>query len=128
MSEDLLGIKMGSKELKIIYYEDKDILYLQILPERPAKVEETRYGLMVRYDWDKPGVIVGFECLDFSLLVPHLAERRVLPDVRMRFDVEGAGLKNVTLKEVLIWAYQRYVLKPLMVPAREVVLAAQQRV
>ena len=116
---------MESRELKTIYYEDKDILYLQILPERPAKVEETRYGLMVRYDWDKPGVIVGFECLDFSLLVPHLAERGVLPDVRMRFDIEGAGLKGITLKDALIWAYQRYVLKPLMVP-REALLAVQQ--
>lgn len=116
---------MESKELKITYYEDKDILYLQILPERPAKVEETRYGLMVRYDWDDPRVIVGFECLDFSLLVPHLAERGVLPDMRMRFDIERAGLKDATLREVLIWAYQRYVLKPLRVP-REALLAVQQ--
>lgn len=117
---------MGNKKIKITYYEDKDILYLQILPERPAKVEETRYGFMVRYDWDKPEVIVGFECLDFSLLIPHLAEREVLPDVRMRFDVEGAGLRDATLREVLIWAYQRYVLKPLMIPAREVVLVARE--
>ncbi|MFQ5813065.1 MAG: DUF2283 domain-containing protein [Anaerolineae bacterium] len=110
---------------RIAYYEDKDILYLQILPERPAKVEETRYGFMVRYDWDDPEVIVGFECLDFSLLVPHLAERGVLPDVKMRFDIEGASLKGATLKGVLIWAYERYVLKPLMVP-REAFLVAQE--
>jgi hypothetical protein len=116
---------MESQELKITYYENKDILYLQILPERPAKVEETKYGFMMRYDWDDPSVIVGFECLDFSLLVPHLAERGVLPDLRMKFDVEGSGLKNATLREVLIWAYQRYVLKPLMVP-RETLLVAQQ--
>ncbi len=44
----------------------------------------------------------------------------------MRFDIEGAGLKNATLREVLIWAYQRYVLKPLVVPARETILATQQ--
>jgi uncharacterized protein YuzE len=119
---------MESRKLRITYYMDKDILYLQILPERPAKVEETKYGFMVRYDWDDPEEIVGFECLDFSLLVPHLAERGVLPDVRMRFDIEGAGLKNATLREVLIWAYQRYVLKPLMVPEKEVFLAVQQRV
>jgi hypothetical protein len=116
---------MESKELKITYYENKDILYLQILPERPAKVEETKYGFMVRYDWDDPNVIVGFECLDFSLLVPHLAERGVLPDLRMRFDIEGTGLKNATLREVLIWAYQRYVLKPLTAPS-EALLAAQE--
>ncbi len=118
---------MESKELKTTYYKDKDILYLQILPERPARVEETRYGFMVRYDWDDPEVIVGFECLDFSLLVPHLAERRVLPDVKMRFDIEGASLKGATLKGVLIWAYERYVLKPLMVP-REAFLVAQEAV
>jgi len=117
--------RRGTVPLEVVYYEDKDILYLQILPERPAKVEETKHGFMVRYDWEDPEVIVGFECLDFSLLVPHLAERGVLPDVRMRFDIEGAGLKNATLREVLIWAYQRYVLKPLMVP-REALLTAQQ--
>lgn len=116
---------MENERLKVTYYEDKDILYLQILPERPAKIEETRYGFMVRYDWDDPGVIVGFECLDFSLLIPHLAEPGVIPDVRMRFDIEPAGLKDATLKEVLIWTYQRYVLKPLMVP-REALLAAQE--
>jgi uncharacterized protein YuzE len=116
MSENGGVNRRGIVSLEVAYYEDKDILYLQILPERPAKVEETRYGFMVRYDWDDPEVIVGFECLDFSLLIPHLAERGVLPDVRMRFDVEGAGLKDATLREVLIWAYQRYVLKPLMVP------------
>jgi hypothetical protein len=116
---------MESRKLRITYYEGKDILYLQILPERPAKVEETRYGFMVRYDWDDPEVIVGFECLDFSLLVPHLAEGGVLPDVGMRLDIEGAGLKNATLREVLIWAYERYVLKPLMVP-REALLVAQE--
>lgn len=116
---------MESKRLKITYYDDKDILYLQILPERPARVEETKYGLMVRYDWDEPEEIVGFECLDFSLLVPHLAERGVLPEIRMKFDVEGTDLKDATLREVLIWAYQRYVLKPLMAP-REALLAAQE--
>jgi len=116
---------MESNGLNITYYDDKDILYLQILPERPAKVEETKYGFMVRYDWDNPEVIVGFECLDFSLLVPLLAERGVLPDTRMRFDVEGTDLKDATLKEVLIWAYQRYVLRPLMV-SREALLAAQE--
>ncbi|MBC8263259.1 MAG: DUF2283 domain-containing protein [Anaerolineales bacterium] len=116
---------MESKKLKITYYEDKDILYLQILPARPAKVEETKYGFMVRYDWDDPEVVVGFECLDFSLLVPHLAEPGILPEVRMRFDIQEAGLKNTSLREALIWTYQRYVLRPLMVP-REAPLVAYE--
>ncbi len=102
---------METKKLKATYYEEKDILYLQILPPRPARVDETRYGLMVRYDWDKPDEVVGFECLDFSLLIPHLAEPGVVPKLDLRFDVEGTTLVNVTLTEVLHWAYERYVLQ-----------------
>ncbi|TEU19051.1 MAG: DUF2283 domain-containing protein [Anaerolineales bacterium] len=102
---------METKKLKATYYDEKDILYLQILPSRPARVDETRYGLMVRYDWDKPDEVVGFECLDFSLLIPHLAEPGVVPKLELRFDVEGTTLVNVTLTEVLHWAYERYVLR-----------------
>jgi uncharacterized protein YuzE len=102
---------METKKLKATYYSEKDILYLQILPPRPARVDETKYGLMVRYDWDKPGEVVGFECLDFSLLIPHLAEPGVVPELDLRFDVEGTTLVNATLTEVLHWAYERYVLQ-----------------
>ena len=102
---------METKRLRATYYGEKDILYLQILPPRPARVDETKYGLMVRYDWDKPDEVVGFECLDFSLLIPHLAEPGVVPKLDLRFDVEGTTLMNVTLTEVLHWAYERYVLR-----------------
>lgn len=102
---------METKKLKATYYDEKDILYLQILPPRPARVDEMRYGLMVRYDWDKPDKVVGFECLDFSLLIPHLAEPGVVPKLDLRFDVEGTTLVNATLTEVLHWAYERYVLR-----------------
>jgi uncharacterized protein YuzE len=106
---------METKKLKATYYGEKDILYLQILPSRPARVDETKYGLMVRYDWDGPDEVVGFECLDFSLLIPHLAEPGVVPELDLRFDVEGTMLMNVTLTEVLHWAYERYVLRRLAV-------------
>lgn len=102
---------METKKLKATYYSEKDVLYLQILPPRPARVDETKYGLMVRYGWDKPDEVVGFECLDFSLLIPHLAEPGVVPELDLRFDVEGTTLMNVTLTEVLHWAYERYVLR-----------------
>lgn len=111
---------MESRRLKAIYYDNKDILYLQLLPERPARVDETKYGFMVRYDWDDPETVVGFECLDFSLLVPHLAEPGVLPKLEMCFDIEGTDLKRATLKDVLIWAYRRYVLKQPVVREAEV--------
>jgi len=102
---------MEVHKLKTTYYKDKDILYLQILPERPGKVVETQYGFMIRYDWDNPEVIVGFESLDFSLLIPHLAEPGVIPELDMRFDVIGAPLREASLREVLTWAYEHYVLK-----------------
>lgn len=114
---------METKKLKVAYYAEKDILYLQISPPRPARVDEKKYGLMVRHDWDKPDEVVGFECLDFSLLIPHLAEPDVVPKLNLRFDVEGTTLMNVTLTEVLHWAYERYVLRrpamaqPHLVPA-----------
>jgi uncharacterized protein YuzE len=100
---------MRAKKLRASYYND-DILYLQILPSRPARVDETKYGLMVRYDWDEPEEIVGFECLD-SLLIPHLAEPGVVPELEMRFDVEDAEVRDATLQEVLHWAYEWYVLQ-----------------
>jgi uncharacterized protein YuzE len=102
---------METKELKVSYYNDKDILYLQILPSRPARVDETKYGLMVRYDWDEPDEVVGFECLDFSLLIPHLAEPGVVPELEMCFEIEGTEVRDATLQEVLNWAYERYVLQ-----------------
>jgi len=114
---------METKKLKATYYSEKDILYLQVLPPHPARVDETRYGLMVRYNWDRPDEVVGFECLDFSLLIPHLAEPGVVPKLDLRFNVEGASLTNATLTDVLHWAYERYVLQrpvmeqPHLVPA-----------
>jgi len=100
-----------TKKLKVAYHAEKDILYLQILPPRPARADETQYGLLVRYDWDQPDQVVGFECLDFSLLVPHLAEPGVVPELGMVFDVEGAAVQGETLRDVLHWAYERYVLR-----------------
>jgi uncharacterized protein YuzE len=102
---------MRTKKLRASYDNGKDILYLQMLLSRPARVDETKYGLMVRYDWDEPEEIVGFECLDFSLLIPHLAEPGVVPELEMRFDIEDAEVQDVTLQEVLHWAYERYVLQ-----------------
>lgn len=98
------------KKLSVSYYRDKDILYLQTIPERPAKVEEMEYGLLVRYDWENLNEVVGFEILDFSMFIPHLGESGVLPELDMRFDVEDSELENATLREVLLWAYRRYVL------------------
>jgi hypothetical protein len=101
---------MENKKLAVIYYRGKDTLYLRILPKRPARMDETDYDFYIRYDWDNPEEIVGFEWLDFSRYFNAIDDDGVIPDLEMRFDIEGTNLKGLTLKEVLRWAYRRYVL------------------
>jgi len=99
------------KKLDVRYHEVKDTLYLRILPKRPARMAETNYDFYIRYDWDDPTQIVGFEWLDFSVYFNAIDEAGVIPELDMTFDVVGTRLQGLTLKEVLRWAYQRYVLK-----------------
>ena len=98
-------------KLEIRYHEAKDTLCLRTLPKRPAKMAETDYDFYVRYDWDDPTRIVGFEWLDFSIYFNTIDEPGVIPELDMTFDVVGTNLRGLDLKEVLRWAYQRYVLK-----------------
>lgn len=99
------------RQLSVAYYEDKDILYLHILPKRPFVVSETDLGFFIHYDMEKQKDIVGFECMDFSILIPHIENPKVVPDFSISFDVKEFGLEGVNLKKILEWAYQRYVLK-----------------
>jgi hypothetical protein len=71
---------------------------------------ETDYDFYICYDWDNSEEIVGFEWLDFSRYFNAIDDEGVIPDLEMRFDIEGTNLKRLTLKEVLRWAYRRYVL------------------
>lgn len=111
---------MESKNLKVTYHRAKDTLYLRTLPKRPATMDVTDYGFYIRYDWDNPDEIVGFEWLGFSAYINTLDEPGVIPDLEMRFDIEGTDLKGLTLKEVLRWAYHRYVLCDLSAELPEV--------
>lgn len=52
--------------------------------------------------------VVGFEILDFSLVFPRLDDPELAPYFGMRFDLPEAGLRDVSLREVLIWAAGRY--------------------
>jgi hypothetical protein len=97
--------------VEIRYHEAKDTLYLRTLPKRPAKMAETDYDFYIRYDWDDQTKIVGFEWLDFSTYFNAIDEPGVIPELDMTFNVVGTNLKGLKLKEVLHWAYQRYVLK-----------------
>ncbi len=98
-------------KVEIRYHEAKDTLYLRTLPRRPARMAETDYDFYVRYDWDDQTKIVGFEWLDFSTYFNAINEQGVIPELDVTFDVLGTNLRGLDLKEVLCWAYQRYVLK-----------------
>lgn len=100
---------METKNLELIYHKEKDILTLIIFPLRDSRASGNEYDFLVLYDKDNPAEIVGFEILDFSLLVPHLYEADVVPEVDMVFAVANSPLTNATLLEVLEWAYRRYV-------------------
>ncbi len=107
-----------TKEVEVRYSETQDALYIRTLPKRPARMAETDYDFYVRYDWDHPDDIVGFEWLGFSSYWGAVDEPGVIPEVGLLFDVVGTELKELPLKTLLRWAYERYVLK------REAVQAA----
>lgn len=91
---------------EIRYDEAKDTLCLRMLPKRPARMAETDYDFYVRYDWDDPAKIVGFEWLDFSIYFNAIDEPGVIPELELAFDVLGSNLRGLGLKEVLGWAYR----------------------
>jgi hypothetical protein len=45
---------------------------IHILPRRPAKTGAGEDDFFIRYAWDDPQTIVGFEIVDFSLIIPIL--------------------------------------------------------
>lgn len=106
-----LNDPMETKELKVTYHPDKDILSLIIPPRRPSRVSGNEYDFLILHDWDNSEEVVGFEILDFSLLVPHLHEPGVVPAVDWRFRVKGTRLTQASLTEVLEWAYRHCVLR-----------------
>ncbi|MFQ6014493.1 MAG: DUF2283 domain-containing protein [Anaerolineae bacterium] len=107
----------SSVRIEVTYSKANDTLYLRTLPKRPARMEETDCDFYIRYDWDDPSKIVGFEWLDFSVYFNALDEPGVIPELDMRFDVVGVNLTNATLREVLQWAYRTFVLEEEMLPA-----------
>lgn len=105
---------MASRRLKVTYHPEKDILYLEVVPPRPAKVEENEFGVLTRYDWDDGVTIVGFEILDFARrFIPFLYHPDAFPQeaLTLQFDVEEAGLKDADIRRVVEWAYQHLVAK-----------------
>jgi len=99
------------KQVIAHYIPQGDHLYIHIKPKRPAAVSETDHDFYIRYDLEEQREIVGFECLDFSKLVPHIYDPKVVPKLDLRFDVESTHLRNVTLQEVLAWVYEAHIRK-----------------
>lgn len=96
--------------LEVRYYPERDVLVIDILPKRRVILEGGTYHFFVRQD-RQTGEVVGFEAWDFAYLIPYLHEPGVIPDPDQRFDVPDADLYDVTLLQVLEWAYQRFILE-----------------
>jgi uncharacterized protein YuzE len=102
---------MESQRLKVTYYQAKDYLYLTILPPRPAVLEETGFEFYIRYDAHNPDEVVGFEWLGFAKHFPAVDEPGIIPELPLRFAIEGTEFTRLTLREVLRWVYEQYVLR-----------------
>ncbi|MDZ7361315.1 MAG: DUF2283 domain-containing protein [candidate division KSB1 bacterium] len=105
-----------SKEIEVSYFRQKDILSIHILPKRPAKTGGSEEDFLIRYDWDDPKTIAGFEILDFSLIIPKIYNHAIVPDLPMKFSIKGTDETDLTLQEVLEWAYLAFVLRKEEVP------------
>ena len=98
-------------EIEVSYYRPKDILSIHILPKRPAKTGGGEDDFLIRYDWDDPQTIVGFEILDFSLIIPKIHNREIVPELPKRFSIKGTDVSDLSLQEVLEWAYLVFILR-----------------
>ena len=98
-----------NKKIEVVYDRARDILYLQTLPPRPARIAGFEFDFFIRYDWDDPAKIVGFEWLDFSTGykgIDHIDEIKL---IKIKFDIIGTTLRNLSLKQVFDWAFKTYV-------------------
>jgi hypothetical protein len=103
-------------EIEISYYRPKDILSIHVLPKRPATTGGGDADFLIRHDWDDPQKIVGFEILDFSLIIPKIYNREIVPDLPMKFFIKGTEVTDLSLQEVLEWAYLAFILRKEEVP------------
>jgi len=102
---------MVTRKLTVKYCKDGDTLWLHVLPRRRAREAMTEYDFYVRYAAQNQREIVGFKVLDFSHFVLHVHEPGVVPNLEMRFAIEGTDIKNASLEDVLEWAYRKYILE-----------------
>lgn len=98
---------MARRVLTLDYYREQDILYLRAIPLPSYAVSLPTLDFLV-YISDEDKTVVGFEILDFSYIFSQLDDPELAPYLEMRFDLPEAGLRDVSLREVLIWAAGRY--------------------
>jgi uncharacterized protein YuzE len=104
------------KQIEVSYDRAKDTLYIQTLPSRLARMGGSEFDFYIRYDWDEPLKIVGFEWLDFSNGYKGIDHIDEIKAIETKFDIKNTRIKNFSLREVLDWAYKTYV-KEMMIPA-----------
>lgn len=97
------------KQIEVTYDRAKDTLYAEILPGRPARIDGFEFDFYIRYDWDEPSKIVGFEWLDFSKGYQGADHIDEIISINTKFDIKNTRLKNFTLREVIEWAYKTFV-------------------
>ncbi len=97
--------------IEISYHRPKDILIIHLLPKRPARLGGGEHDFWIRYDWDDPAKVVGFEVWDFSLMIPQIYNPEIVPGISMKFSMSDQMAPTYTLQEVLEWAYLTFVLR-----------------
>lgn len=96
-------------QIEVTYNRAKDTLYIEILPARPARIDGFEFDFYIRYDWDEPSKIVGFEWLDFSKGYQGIDHIDEITSVDTKFDIKNTRLKNLSLRDVFDWAYKTFV-------------------
>ena len=93
-------VEQGEHKIELSYYRSKDILSIHILPKRPAKTSGGTSDFLIRYDWDDPNTIVGFEILDFFLFIPKIYNREIVPVLPVKFSIMSTEIPGLALQEI----------------------------
>jgi hypothetical protein len=113
-------------KLKVTYNPNLDALYLST-PFCTGRWMDSQDGIFffMVYNETTDTVPTGFE-------IHHLADvwndEEIIPPLDLRFEIEGTELQDVTLREVLRWAYEQFVAKREERAQIEYALSAPQQV
>lgn len=101
----------ASKKVIVKYSPGLDALYLWFVPKQRSRLAPVDSGyFFLHQSQEKQGEVCGYEWLDFSYFVDDNG-RADLPisEPDFLFDVQGTDVKGATLKQVIFWAYKRFV-------------------